>query len=185
MGKLFVSNLVSLDGYFADNQGGLGWFVLDDTFFHYVWEMLPQVGTIVFGRLTYELMAAFWPTESAKQTQPTTSAYMNGLPKVIFSRSLRSVDWENSRLATAPIGEEIKKLKEQSGEKDIVILGSGTIVTELTRQRLIDEYRLIVCPVIIGKGRPLFEGFEGRLPLRLIKTTRLGADQLILYYQPA
>ncbi|MEP6465920.1 MAG: dihydrofolate reductase family protein, partial [Parafilimonas sp.] len=108
---------------------------------------------------------------------------MNSLQKIIFSKTLEEASWNNSVIIKERIVEEVKKLKQQPG-KDIVIFGSGTIVSELTQWRLIDEYRLIVNPVILGNGNPLFKSINERIKLKLTKTKTLASGVIILYYQP-
>jgi dihydrofolate reductase len=132
-------------------------------------------------------MADYWP---AAATNPSTSKSdleiadkMNNLPKIVFSKTLREVKWNNSRLVKGNISEEISKMKQHSG-KDIVIFGSGSIVSTLMQLGLIDEYRFIVNPVVLGNGNPLFKGINGKQNLKLLKTKVLGSGVVILFYEP-
>ena len=109
---------------------------------------------------------------------------MNSLPKIVFSRSLKSADWNNSRLVREVIPEEIVKLKQQPG-KDMVIYGSGSLVSAFANLGLIDEYRFIVNPVVLGSGKPLFKGFKDRFSLKLLEARTLGSKNVLLSYQPA
>jgi dihydrofolate reductase len=108
---------------------------------------------------------------------------MNNLPKIVFSKTLQKVEWKNTRLVKENIAEEISKMKEQSG-KDLVIFGSGSIVSTFMQFGLIDEYRIIVNPVVLGNGKRLFKGINDKLNLKLLKTKVLGSGIVILYYQP-
>lgn len=183
MRKIIVSNLVSLDGFFEGSNRELDWFVVEEEFFEYAKELLRSVDTILFGRVTYEGMASYWPTQAAKDNDPTITHKMNNLSKIVFSKTLSRVEWNNSKLVKGNIAEEIPKLKQEPG-KDIVIFGSGSIVSALTRIGLIDEYRIIVNPVILGKGNPLFKGLQDKLNLELLKTKKLKSGVVIFYYQP-
>lgn len=183
MGKVIVSNIVSLDGYIEGANAELDWPVVEKEFFDYAEAMLEATDVILFGRKTYEMMAAHWPTETVKKDDPVIAGKMNGLPKVVFSSTLTSVGWENSTLIKANIEEEILRLKAKT-QKDIVILGSGSIVSQLTQANLIDEYRLIVNPVILGSGTPEFTGNISRKVLKLTDLKRLKSGVVILYYQP-
>ena len=188
MRKVIVSNLVSLDGFFDGPNRELDWFVVEEEFFEYAKELLRSVDTILFGRITYEGMASYWPTPAAADNDPTITHKMNNLSKIVFSKTLSTVDpivigWNNSKLVKGNIAEEIRKMKEEAG-KDMVIFGSGSIVSALTRFGLIDEYRIIVNPVILGKGNPLFKDLQDKFNLELVKTKTLKSGVVIFYYQP-
>ena len=183
MRKIFISNFVSLDGYLAGPGGDLSWHIVTDEFLKYAEDMLEQVDTILFGRLTYEMMAAYWPTEHVKTTDPVIAAKMNSLQKIVFSRTLDSVDWENSSLMNDNIENTMRKLKELPG-KDMVILGSGTIVSAFTQMGLIDEYRILINPVILGDGKPHFTGIADRKQLELTDVKRFSSGLVLLTYQP-
>jgi dihydrofolate reductase len=186
MRKVIVSNLVSLDGFFEGPNKELDWFVVEEEFFDFARNQLLEVDTILFGRVTYEMMSGYWP--NAIDNDPVITDKMNSLQKVVFSKTLRAGDpiaigWNNSILVKGNMEDEIKRLKQQPG-KDMVIFGSGEIVTSLMRQGLIDEYRVIVNPVILGRGNLLFKGLHDRLNLKLLKTKTLGSGVVILYYEP-
>ena len=173
--------MVSLDGFFAGPNGELDWFVWDEVLKDYSISTLSVVDTLLFGRVTYELMAGYWP--SATEEDPVIAKGMNTLQKIVFSRSLKSADWNNSRLVREVIPEEIMQLKQQSG-KDMVIYGSGTLVSAFANLGLIDEYRFIVNPVVLGSGKPLFKGFKDRFNLKLLEARTLGSENVLLSYQP-
>jgi dihydrofolate reductase len=130
MRKIIVSNCVTLDGFFAGPNGEYDWFVWDEETAKYSRELLGSIDTILFGRVTYDLMAGYWPTASAPAEDPVIIDAMNNLKKVVFSRTLEKVKWRNSRLVKENIENEAAELKQQPG-KDIVIFGSGSIVSTL------------------------------------------------------
>jgi len=176
MRRVILSNLMSLDGFFEGPNGELDWFVVDEEFFEYARNLLRTVDTILFGRATYQHMAGYWP--SAEEIADK----MNNLFKVVFSRSLHTVEWSNSRLVSDDAVEEVAKLKQMPG-KDMVILGSATLASSLLQAGLIDEYRVILNPVLIGCGIPLFRDITERLKLRLSRTQSFGSGVVVLYYQ--
>jgi dihydrofolate reductase len=180
MRKLLVSNLMSLDGFFEGPRKELDWFVVDDEFLAYAREMLRSVDTILFGRTTYEHMAAYWPSAPKDEI----AEKMNSLNKVVFSRTLDKPQWNNSRLFKGDPAAEVEKLKQQPG-KDMVILGSAMLASSLLEAGLIDEYRVILNPVLIGAGNLLFRGVRKKVVLKLRETKLLKSGVIVLYYQKA
>lgn len=180
MRKLIVSNMMSLDGFFEGPNKELDWHVVDDEFFAYAREMLNSVDMILFGRTTYELMAAYWPFARKDEI----AEKMNTLPKIVFSRMLDRADWNNTRLVREDAPAEIRKVKNQPG-KDVVILGSAALAASLLQAGLIDEYRVILNPVLLGRGKLLFKGVTKNLTLKLRESKRLNSGVAILYYQNA
>jgi dihydrofolate reductase len=179
--KIIVSNMISLDGFIAGPNGEIDWFVWDKELERYTVETMGKVDMIMFGRVTYEIMASYWPNATADS--PYIKERMNSLPKIVFSRTLNKVEWNNSTLVTDIDPERILRMKKMSG-KNIVILGSGSIVSEMTQLGLIDEFRMIVNPVILGEGKQMFKGIDERQKLKLIDTRQLGSGVAILTYQP-
>jgi dihydrofolate reductase len=152
MRKIIVSNLVSVDGFICGPNGEFDWQVVNDEFFAYAEDMLNETDSLIFGRKTYEMMASFWPTEEAKKNDPVIAGKMNSLQKIVFSTTLNKAGWENSVLIKDDVKEKVLKLKQQPG-KDMVILGSGEIVSAFTQLGLIDEYKFIINPIILGAGK--------------------------------
>ena len=179
MRKVIVSNYVSLDGFIAGPNGEIDWFVWDEEMANYSRELLYSIDTVLFGRVTYELMAGNWP--AATTEDPIITVGMNNLPKIVFSKTLERADWKNTRLVKEINKEEIFKMKLQHG-KDMVIFGSGSIVSTFAQLGLIDEYRIIVNPVVLGTGKPLFKNIRDRIDLKLLKTTTFSNGNVILYY---
>jgi len=184
MRKIIVSNYVTLDGFFAGPQGEIDWFIWNEETTEYSKELLQAIDTILFGRVTYELMASYWPTAAAAAEDPAIIEAMNNLPKVVFSRTLEKVEWNNAKLAKGDMGEEVTALKRQPG-RDIVIYGSGSIVSELAERGLIDEYLLFVNPIVLSEGKPLFKGLKERFHLELKKTKVFKNGVVLLDYQLA
>ena len=180
MRKVIVSNLMSLDGFFEGPNHELDWFVVDEEFFAYARDMLRGVDTILFGRKTYQHMADYWPSAPAEEI----ADQMNNLPKIVFSRTLESAEWQNSTLVKNDAVAEISKLKQLPG-KDMVILGSASLASFLLQRGLIDEYRVILNPVLLGSGNPLFQDVKQRLRLKLSRTKLFGSGVVVLYYQSA
>jgi len=183
MRKVILSNLVTLYGFFAGPNGELDWFIVDEEFNEYANDLLSKVDALLFGRVTYQLMADYWPSPSATRDDPIIADRMNNLPKIVFSKTLQKAEWNNSRLVKENIAEEISRMKQQPG-KDIVIFGSGSIVSTFMQLGLIDEYRIIVNPVVLGNGKRLFKGIDDKHNLKLLKTKVLSSGVVILYYQP-
>jgi dihydrofolate reductase len=180
MRKVIVSNLASVDGFFEGPNKELDWHVVDEEFHAYAKDMLRKADTLLFGAATYEVMAAYWPTAPSDEIADK----MNNLRKIVFSKTLKKVTWNNSRLVSSNIREEVSKLKQQPG-KDIVILGSAQLASFLLPLGLIDEYRVILNPVLLGGGKPLFHGITERIRLKLITTKVFGSGVVLLGYQRA
>ena len=154
----------------------MDWIIKSEEFFAYAEDMLRSADTLLFGRTTYLLMAGYWPFAAKDEI----AEHMSHLAKVVFSGTLEKADWNNSRLVKTDAAEEVLRLKQQPG-KDIVILGSATLASFLLQQGLIDEYRVILNPVLIGAGNPLFKGIKQTLRLRLQQLFATGV--VVLYYQ--
>jgi dihydrofolate reductase len=181
--KLILFNMTTLDCFFADSNGAIDWHVVDQEFHTFAVQQLDAADTILFGRKTYHLMASYWPTEAAIKRDPLVAGKMNAIDKIVFSRTLDRVEWANTRLVKEKAAEEVARLKRQPG-KDILILGSANLAATLTHNRLIDEYRMMVVPMVLGSGRPLFQGVEGRLPMKLLDTRPFRSGNVLLVYQP-
>ena len=185
MRKVIVSEMITLDGFFAGPDGEIDWHVVDEDFNERTLELFRSVDTLVFGRVTYELMAKYWPTEAAQTDDPLIAEKMNTLPKVVFSRTLEKAEWGEWRNVTVVKGnleEEIAKLKQAPG-KDLVICGSSEIVLVLARAGLIDDYLLYVTPVVLGSGIPLFQGMKERIKLQLVNVQHLRSGVVRLHYR--
>jgi dihydrofolate reductase len=184
MRKLSVFNLMTLDGYIAGQEGDISWHNVDEEFQELADQASNSGNILLFGRVTYELMARYWPTPEAIKNDPVVAAGMNKAEKIVFSRTLEKADWHNTRLVKDDMPAEVRKLKQQSG-KDMTVLGSGSIVSQLARQGLIDEYNILLNPVVLGKGKTMFEGIENRMHLKLTKTRIFRNGNVLLSYEPS
>lgn len=186
MRKLIAFNHVTLDGYFVDANGSFNWARHgneDPEYSAFVAENASGGGQLLFGRITYELMASYWPTPIADQHNPSVAAGMNSMSKVVFSRTLEKASWNNTALVKSDLASAVRKMKNESGP-GMAILGSGSIVSQLAQEGLIDEYQMMVDPVVLGKGRTMFEGVKEQLNLKLTKTRTFGNGKVFLCYAP-
>jgi len=186
MRKLVVFNHVSLDGYFVDANGSMEWAKMDvnDAEWNaFVAENVKGEGPLVFGRVTYELMANYWPTPMATTHDAVVAERMNRAPKVVFSKTLDEASWSNTTLVKGDPVAEMRKMKKESGD-GMAILGSGTIVSQLAKAGLIDEYQVVVDPVVLGKGRTMFDGVTEKLNLKLTQSRVFGSGKVFLSYAP-
>lgn len=185
MRRVIVFNSVSVDGYFVDAKGDMGWaHTMDPEFGAFVQDNASTGGgELLFGRVTYEMMAGYWPTPMAMKNDPIVARGMNELPKIVFSRTLDTASWNNTRLLKGDPAAEVRKLKSAPGG-DMVIMGSGSIVSLLAREGLVDEYQLVIVPVALGKGRTLFDGVKDRLGLKLVRSRVFKNGNVFLCYQP-
>ncbi len=183
MRKIIVSEMVTPDGFFAGPNGEIDWFVWNEEMAKYAIDLISTVDTILFGRITYELMASYWPTASAPAEDPIIIDKMNNSLKFVFSRTMERADWKNTKLIKEITAEEILKMKEQPG-KNMVIYGSGSIVSALMNLGLIDDYRLFINPVVLGSGKPLFKNIKDRHNLKLVNAKALKSGVVLLQYEP-
>jgi dihydrofolate reductase len=177
-------NNVSLDGYFTDSNNDMSWAHAgadDPDVRAFTNSNAKGASALVFGRVTYQMMAAFWPTPMAAQMMPEVADGMNRSVKYVFSRSLEKAEWANTTVLHGDPAQEIARLKRE-GELPLTVLGSGSIVKQLTAARLIDDYQLMLCPVLLGGGRTLFEGTTGKPVLKLADSRIFGNGRVFLHY---
>jgi dihydrofolate reductase len=178
---------LSLDGYYAGPNGDLAWAHKDPS--DAEWNAFVEGnakggGTLVFGRITYEMMASYWPTPLATQHNPVVAERMNAMPKLVFSLTLDEASWANTTLVKNDVAVEMRKLKA-TASSDMTILGSGSIVARLLEHQLIDELQIVICPLVLGAGKRLFEGVNDRLDLELANTRAFANGSVLLSYAPA
>jgi dihydrofolate reductase len=182
--RLMVFNQVSLDGYFVDRNGDMSWAHKDDDEWRaFAASNASGGGRLLFGRITYELMQSYWPTPLAMQNDPVVAESMTKLPKIVFSRTLKDATWRNTRIIKGDLVEEVRKLKQEP-EPDMAILGSGSIIAQLARARLIDEYQVVVNPIALGGGRTMFEGIKEKLTLKPTLTRTFTNGNVLIRYVP-
>jgi len=182
MSKLIMWNLMTLDGMFeGPRPWDLDWheYAWGDELERFSLEQGREVGALVFGRRTYEGMAAHWATATGE-----IADFMNAVPKYVFSRTLERADWANSTLLKEDAGQAVARLKEQPGQ-GLFVFGSADLSTTLIRQGLFDEYRIGLVSVTLGEGSPLFKPGSEPLDLQLVQSRPLGERCLLLRYQPA
>jgi dihydrofolate reductase len=187
MRKVHVFEHVSLDGFFTDAKGEIGWLhqrAQDPEWEAFVRENASSNGVLVFGRKTYDMMAGWWPTPQAAKSEPVVAERMNALEKVVFSKTLERAEWSHTTLLKGDPAAEVKRLKAETGN-DLVVMGSGTIVSQLAQDRLVDEYQLVFDPIVLGKGRTLFEGVTERIELKRLRTREFRNGNLVVHYAPA
>ena len=181
MRKLIAAINMTLDG-FCDHTA----MIADDELHQHYNELLSNAGAIIYGRITYQLMESYWPTvvKNPTDNKPINefAVLIDNIPKIVFSHTLKNVEWKNSKLAKGDVKEEVLALKQQPG-KDIFV-GSPSLIVTLMKLNLIDEYQLCIHPVILGHGLPLFKNINDSSILTLLKTKTLNSGSIVLYYEP-
>jgi dihydrofolate reductase len=184
MSKMILFMMVSLDGYVEGSNHDLGWHNVDTEFSQFAIDQLDEVGTLVFGRKTYEMMASFWPSKAGRQGDPAVSKRMDTMPKIVVSKSLGKAGWNNTRLIKDDVANQLKQLKSES-KKNLLVLGSNDLCVSLLERELLDELRLMINPVVLGAGTPLLKGLKQPQKLLLVKNRRFDSDNVLLTYYPA
>jgi dihydrofolate reductase len=182
MRKIMVSNYATLDGFFAGPNGEIDWFIWDEEMAQYSIALADTIDTILFGRVTYEGMASYWPTPAAQAENPVIADYMNDSPKIVFSKTLSKADWNNTTLVKEIKPAEILKMKQQPG-KNMVIYGSGSLVSTLTQLGLIDDYWIFINPVVLGSGKPLFKDIKDKINFKLVEAKTFSSGIVLHHYQ--
>ena len=182
MRKLIAAINMTLDG-FCDHTAGIA----DDELHEHYNELLRSADTLLFGRITYQLMESYWPTvvKSPSGNKPIDefAVLIDNISKIVFSRTLKNVDWKNTKLVKGPIKEEVLELKQQAGKN--ILAGSPSLIVTLMQLDLIDEYQLCVQPIILGNGLRLFKNVKDRIDLKLFKTKTFDCGVVTLYYEPS
>jgi dihydrofolate reductase len=182
MRKLIAAINMTIDG-FCDHTAGIA----DDEIHQHYSELLSNAGTLLYGRITYQLMESYWPAVVKNPTGIKSTdefaVMIDNISKIVFSKTLKNVTWRNTKLVKSVVKEEILALKQQEGKN--ILVGSPSLIVALMQLDVIDQYQLCVHPIILGSGLPLFKDLHDRINLKLIKTKTFGAGQIILYYEPA
>lgn len=181
MRKLIVFNMLTLDGYFEGLHSDISWHQVDEEFNEFAIEQLRKTDTILFGRKTYELMAGYWPTPGAINDDAEVAEIMNSYPKIVFSGTLKKAEWNNTQVFRGNVEQELRQMKNQPG-KDLIVLGSADLCSSLAEAGLIDEFRMMVSPVVIGRGIPFFKN-GSKMKLHLLKAKVFGNGNVLLCYR--
>lgn len=189
MRKIIVSMWVTLDGFIAGPNGEMDWVgqLYDEAMGVYETELVNAADTLLLGRVTYQSFAGSWPkvpdNPNASPGEVEYARRLNAMRKIVFSKTLDGVEWNNSQLVREVVPEELERMKREPG-RDMVIYGSASLVQTLTNLGLIDEYQILVHPVVLGGGKPLFHGITDRKTLKLVNSKTHPSGVVFLTYQP-
>ena len=184
MRKLIAAMNMTLDG-FCDHTAGIP----DDEIHQYYADLLRNADTILYGRITYQLMESYWPSvvkdPTGNKPMDEFAVLIDNISKIVYSRTLKNVSWKNTTLKKEIIKEEVLELKQSrnGGSKNIVV-GSPSLIVAFSQLDLIDEYQLSVQPTVLGSGLPLFKNIKDKIDLKFLKTKTFGCGALMLYYEP-
>lgn len=184
MRKLSAFTFLSLNGYYKGDQNDISWHRHGGEENEFASDSMKSNNILLFGRITYELMAGYWPTPMAMQQDPAVAAGMNQATKIVFSTTLTSAGWNNTTIMKENVMEQIRKMKETPGH-DMTILGSGTMVSQFAAHHLIDEYAMMIDPVILSKGTTLFNGIGHHQNLELVNSRTFKSGAVLLHYRPS
>jgi dihydrofolate reductase len=183
MCKVILFNMMTIDGFFEGPNREIDWHNVNTEFNDFAIEQLDNAGMLIFGRITYELMAGYWPGAEAIENDPIVAGKMNSLPKTVFSTTLKRSDWSNTMIMNGNIEKIISTMKQEL-TKDIFIFGSSDLASEFRRLDLIDEYRIMINPVLLGSGNPLFKEKDVKQNFRLLRTIIFKSGNILICYQP-
>jgi dihydrofolate reductase len=174
----------SLDGFYEGTNGEFDWLIPDEEFNDFAVRQLDEADTLGFGRATYEHMAAYGPTEQARVNDPAITSRMNTKPKVVFSTALEHAGWSNTTTMAGEAVTRIEAVKTAPGG-ELLVLGIAHLTADFAAAGVLDELRIMVCPIVLGSGRSLFEGLKGRIPLTLLRSRQFDSGNVLLTYRPS
>ena len=173
----------SLDGFYEGPNGELDWPIVDQEFNDFASRQLDEADMLGFGRATYEHMAAYWPTEQAKANDPAMTSRMNTKAKLVFSTTLTDVNWSGTTLVHGEATEQVPGIMAAAGT-ELLVIGSAHLTANLAQAGILDELRIMVCPIVLGQGRSLFEDLKTRVSLSLVRVRQFDSGNLVLTYRP-
>jgi dihydrofolate reductase len=176
--------VTTLDGFSEGPNSQFDWLVPDDEFNDFAARQLEKADTLVFGRVSYEHMAAYWPTQLARVNPAAITSRMNSKPKLVFSTTLEHADWSNTTIIAGDAVEQIETLKAAPGG-ELLAVGSAHLTANFAAAGVLDELRVMVCPIVIGQGRSLFEDLKSRLALTLADVRQFASGNVLLTYRPS
>lgn len=183
MRKIVLFNLMTLDGYFEGLHADISWHNVDQEFNDFAIAQLKTADMLLFGRKTYELMASYWPSAEGIKDNPVIAEAMKQIDKIVFSKSVDKVQWDHASVISENVLDEVKKLKHLPG-KDVFVFGSADLSSTLIQHDLIDEFRIMINPLILGHGTPMFKNVTAKIDLQLLKTKVFGNGNVLLNYIP-
>ncbi len=182
MGKVIVFNLMSINGVFEAADPTLDWFNIDDEFNEFALNQLRSVDILLFGRQTYDGMYAYWTSDDASDNNPEFAKLMNTKKKIVFSKKMEKPQWEHTTVIKDNIKQQIHQLKDKE-KKDLIIFGSADLVSTFLKLELIDEIRIMISPIILGSGKPLFKEIQDNIRLKLMESRVLNSGNILLNYE--
>jgi dihydrofolate reductase len=176
--------ITSLDGFYEGPNGELDWSIVDEEFKDFAIRQLDEADTLGFGRATYEHMAAYWPTHQAQANDPAIASRMNAKPKLVFSTALEQARWSSTIIIGGEAVERIEAVKTAPGG-ELLVIGSARLTACFAAAGVLDELRVMVCPIVLGQGRSLFEELKDRVALRLANVRQFDSGNVLLTYRPS
>jgi dihydrofolate reductase len=176
--------VTSLDGFYEGQNGELDWPIVGEEFNDFAVRQLDEADTLGFGRTTYEHMAAYWPTEQAQANDPAITSRMNEKEKLVFSRTLTHASWSGTTVVRGEATERLLKMDAAAG-KDLLVIGSAHLTANFAQAGVLDELRVMVCPIVLGRGRSLFEDLKERVSLTLLRVKQFDSGNVLLTYRPS
>ncbi|HEY0870908.1 MAG TPA: dihydrofolate reductase family protein [Acidothermaceae bacterium] len=176
--------MISLDGFYEGRNGELDWPIIDQEFGDFALTQLDAAATLGFGRATYEHMAAYWPTAQATANDPAIASRMNDKDKLVFSTTLTEASWSGTTIVRGEATQHLPMIKAAT-DKELLVIGSAHLTANLAQAGVLDELRVMVCPITLGQGRSLFEDLNGRVSLTLLRVKQFDSGNLVLTYRPS
>jgi dihydrofolate reductase len=183
MAKIILFNMISIDGYFEGPGRDISWHNVNEEFNEFAVEQLNSASALIFGRRTYELMVSYWPSEEALRDDPVVAGLMNSKPKIVFSKTMKRADWTNTRVYNGNVEKVCLGLKAEN-VNDIYVFVSAELASDLISMNLIDEFRFVINPVVLGSGVPIFRSSSGKRKMKLVRSAVFASGNVLVIYTP-